>query len=183
MRFAQQIGAAVLACATAMALGSCGTSHGPQESSDQSKMASKDVLAHANGNCRWFRNEVAKLGKGALSDSGSIPELITERLVKPSIPLLEDMARRQQKLAAESGDPELLLYARLFDPIIVLAQERAHTGTISERPGHAQAAILSKGFENMLTSVAIEQRDVARKAGATACSIDFKHVLISSLSG
>jgi hypothetical protein len=177
---AVRLAAVIVATCAAMALCGCG---GSGQTRVPPHAASQAVLARVDATCRQLRREVAELGRGALSGSSSIPELITERLVKPSIPLLERVAGHQQALAARSGDPKLALYAALFEPIIVLAQERLRTGRASERPGHAEAAVLSRGYETLMTSVATEQRKVAREAGARACAINFEHVLTSSLSG
>jgi hypothetical protein len=173
---------AVAAACAGLVISGCGSSNGASDGSPSST-APRAIFARVNATCRDLRREVAKLGKGALNGNSSIVELITERLVKPSIPLLERVALRQQKLAAQSRDPKLILYARLFEPIIVLAQERLRTGRVSEHPGKAQATILARGFENLMTSVAAEQRQVAREARLPACAINFEHVLTSSLSG
>jgi hypothetical protein len=146
---------------------------------DSGKRASDAVLARADVNCRELRRDIVELGRGAFTGSTNLAEAATQRIVKPSIPLLEDFALRQQRLARDSGDPKLQLYARLFEPIVVLAHERLRSGEESNSPLNAAA----KGFEILTTSVVDEQRQVAKEAGLSACAIDFEQVLTSALRG
>jgi hypothetical protein len=171
---------AIAAVLAGLGLAGCG---GGGKSDTRQTTVSAAILAKANANCRYLRRETVKIGTGALSGNSNLFAMTTERLVKPSIPLLERVARRQQALAKQADDPKLTLYARLFEPAIALAKQRLRTGRISERPGHAQASILSKGLENLITDVGVEQKQVAGEAKLPACSIDFEHVLLSSLSG
>lgn len=170
----------IAAALIALGLAGCGEGGG---TTPHSVEASPALLSRANATCRYFRRETAKIGRRALNGNPNPAELTTERLVKPSIPLIERVARRQQALARQGNDPKLILYARLFEPIIVLAKERLRTGRNSERPGHAQAFVLSRGLENLMTEIGLEQRQVAREAKLPDCSINFEHVLTSSLSG
>ncbi len=141
------------------------------------------VLARANANCRYFLRETRKLGKQAFRGSSDIEELTTERLVKPSIPLLERVARRQQALARAAHDRHLTLYASLFDPIIVLARERLRSGRAVLRSGDVQEKQRSEELEDAMTDLGLEQKTVAEDANLPACSVDFREALLSSLSG
>jgi hypothetical protein len=135
------------------------------------------VLARADANCRYFLRETKQIGRRALADPSStvILELTTERLVKPSIPLLEHVADRQQALESMAHDPRFDLYANLFDPIIAIAYERLGAGRVGD-------PVRSKNLEELLTNIGLEQRQAARDAGLRDCDIDFQHVLLSSLS-
>jgi hypothetical protein len=144
--------------------------------------ASPATVARANANCRDFLRGIHEIGKGALKGEGNIPELATENLVKPSIPLLERVARRQQAVARESGDPRLQLYADLFDPIIVLAQRRLHIGRLAERAGQGEEVLRAREVEELLSQLGLEQRQAAREAGLSDCDLDFEHELLTSLT-
>ena len=162
-------------CATAallLATAGCG-SDDPGRSPDTRVPAA--TAAKANAICREFRRDISGLGKGVLSGDDFLAAT-TEKLVKPSIPLLERIARRQQALAAETDNPDFVLYASLFDPVIVLARERL-------RSGRAEDAQRSTELEEKMTTLGVEQIDAARKAGLLDCDDDFQHILLNSLSG
>jgi hypothetical protein len=136
------------------------------------------VVVKANANCRYLRREARGIARGALT--GYTPanalRLTTEHLVKPSIPLLARVAKRQQALEAAAGDSWFELYADLFDPIVVTAQERLSAGRENDY-GKARE------LEEQLTSLGLEQKRAAREAGLRDCNVDFQHVLLHSLSG
>lgn len=134
------------------------------------------VVARANANCREFRQETTRVGRAV---PGNLPPatlaLTTELLVKPSIPVLERAADRQQALKPAADNRNFDLYADLFDPIVVLAQKRLAAGETGD-------FMASKGFDAMLTDFGLEQRRVAQLAGLRECGIDFEHVLVSTLT-
>jgi len=134
------------------------------------------VIGRADANCRYFLRETKRIGRRALADpsSGFSLEMTTERLVKPSIPLLEHVADRQQALASSAGDPHFDLYAELFEPVIAIAYERLGAGRAGD-------PVRSKSLEELLANVGLEQRQAARDAGLRDCDIDFQHALLSSL--
>lgn len=171
---------AVAAIVLTLALAGCG---GDSEGSGSAGEAGADAatVAKAEANCKRLRRQVTRLGRRAFPGA-PIPTETTARLVRPSLRLLEVFARRQQVLAKSSGDPGLLLYARLFEPIIVLAQERIDVG---ERfaAGDTEAGTLTRGYENLMGTVAAEQREAAGRAGLRACAIDFTQVLTEALAG
>jgi len=157
----------------AVLVGGCGGGDGSAESSKPRPATAR----RAEAACRDFRREVEGIARGALANPPSTTaELMTERLVRPSIPALERIARRQQALEPAMANAQFDLYAGLFDPIVVLAQERLRAGRASELSR-------SKETERMLTELGVEQRAIARLLGLHACDVDFQHVLISSLSG
>lgn len=141
--------------------------------------ASAAVLAKVNANCRQLRREAVELGRTALGPDTDLEEAATQNIIKPSIPLLERFALRQQRLAKGSGDQQLELYARLFEPVIVLTQERLRAG---EEEGDAVGSA-ARGFEIMLETTVDEQRQAAGEAGAADCAIDFEKVLTRALRG
>ncbi len=174
-------GLAALALITLLALiaaiSGCG---GSDETEATSAEAAPAIVAKADANCRQLRREVVKLAHNAFSGAPD-PGVVTVRLVRPTLVVLESFARRQQQLARSSGNPELQLYARLFEPIVVLAHQRVQAGR-QYTAGAAEASTVARGYENLMSTVAEEQREAARRAGLEACSIDFIRVLTHSLS-
>ncbi len=163
----------VAALVAALALSACG---GDSDDAATVRQASPAVLAKANAICREFRREAEELGKGALANPpSSTLELTTDRLIRPSIPLLESAARRMQALEASAHSPLFDLYADLFDPAIVLAQKRLQAGRAAD-------AEESKRLEEALSNLAEEQRRAARLVGLPNCDVDFQNVLLGSLT-
>jgi hypothetical protein len=163
----------LLAALAAIAVSGCGG--GNDASSNEA--VPRTVIAKANANCRYLRREAKEIGRGSLGGytPASALELTTERLVKPSISLLERVAKRQQALEAAAGNPWFALYAGLFDPIVVTAQGRLSAGRENDY-GKARE------LEEQLTSLGLEQKHAAREAGLRNCNVDFQHILLHSLS-
>jgi hypothetical protein len=161
---------------SAIAAAGCGGGNGASEGG-QPGGPPPAVIAKANSNCRYLRREAKEIGRGALAGytPASALQATTERLVKPSIALLERVAKRQQALKPRADDSWFDLYADLFDPIIVTAQERLRAGRAND---YGQA----RELEELLTSLGLEQKAAARHAGLRDCNVDFQHVLLSSLS-
>jgi hypothetical protein len=112
------------------------------------------------------------VAKGVLSHGyPNALALINEGFVKPGFLLIEGVAKRQQNLQHAADDPRFDLYAELFDPIIVLAEQRLRTGQASDR---AQSLEL----QDQLTSLGKEQREAARRAGLHDCDVDFLNVMV-----
>ncbi len=169
---------AALAVAGGLGLGLLSGCGGGSEGTS-TVQASAAVRARADANCRQLRRDVVELGRGAFEGADNLAEATTEHIVRPSIPLLENFALRQQRLAKGSGDPQLQLYARLFEPVIVLAHERLRLGEESNAPFNPAA----KGIEILTSTVAEEQRQLAREAGVEDCAIDFEQVLTTAIRG
>lgn len=169
----------MIALLLVLVISGCGASGG--SGATPTAPANDALIARADANCERLRHQVITLGRRAFAGA-PIPSETTARVVRPSLVLLEAFARRQQVLAKSSGDPNVLLYARLFEPIVVLAHERVRTGE-QYAAGDAEASTLARGYENLMSTVASEQREVARRAGLRACAIDFTHVLTHALSG
>ena len=165
---------AAIAILVALSLSACGG--GGSDSTATARPASPAALAKAEAICRDFLRETQQLGRGALANAPSTTlELTTERLIRPSIPLLESAAERMQALEGPAHSPLFNLYADLFDPAIVLAQKRLAAG-------RARDADESKQLENALANIDLEQRRAARLLGLDSCDRDFQNVLLSSLS-
>ena len=173
-----RITALVVALAAATVLGA-GLLSGCGGGDETTQQASTAVLARVNANCRQLRRDAVELTRGAFEGASNLAEAATENIIKPSIPLIERFASQQQKLAEGSGDPKLELYARLFEPEIILAQERLKAGEESNAPVNNAA----RGFEILMGSVADEQRQLAGEMGTAACAVDFEKVLRTALRG
>jgi len=167
--------------ATVLSISGCGDD-GSEGGVAGGAEASPAAIARADANCRYFQRQIHKIGKGALRGPGNIPKLATENLVKPSIPLLERVARRQQAVARESHDPGIQLYADFFNPIIVLAQRRLRLGRLAEKPGDTEDLVRAREVEELLSQLGLEQRQAAHEAGLAACDLDFQHELLTSLT-
>ena len=166
---------ALLLLVLSTGLSACGSSDGEQETSVQS--ASPAAIKRANAICRQFRREVVALGHSAVSQSAPpTPELITERLVRPSIPLLKRVSARMQALQQTADSHAFTLYSNLFDPFIILTEKRLQAG-LEEDQARAH------GLEDQLTDLSVVQRRAARLAGIHACDVDFPRLLIDSVGG
>lgn len=171
MRRPRQTTAALVAVVAMVALASCGGSGETAPSA-----ASQRALAHANTNCRQMLRAVRHLAKGVLSSGyTNTLELTTEGFAKPGIRLVKREAEQQQALQAAVADPRFSLYAELFDPIIVLAEQRLDAG-------QAREIARSELLQNLLTSLGAEQRQAARNAGLRACNVDFLEAMIQAVS-
>jgi hypothetical protein len=168
------LAAAALLALLLAACGGGGEDHA--ERSETVARVSPAIRAKANANCRYLLRETKRIGRDAVKGvPASTFELATERLVKPSISLLERVADRQQALEPAAHSPLFDLYANLFDPIVVLAQKRLRVGQAGDYPG-------SKQIEETLTDLGLEQRHFARLAHLGDCDLDFQHILLESLN-
>jgi hypothetical protein len=175
---ARHFSALAAAALSALLLAACGGGNSGTEAASTETVAKvpDTVLAKAEGNCRYLLRETRRIGREAISGAPQTTlELATERLVKPSIPLLERVAARQQALEPAANSSLFSLYANLFDPIIVLAQKRLRVGAEGDYAG-------SKRIEETLTDLGLEQRRYARLAHMRECDLDFQHILLESLN-
>jgi hypothetical protein len=156
-------------------LAACGGG-GESSSTVSEKRLDPVVVKRANAVCREFERELVAIAEGALANPPhTVLELTTQRLVKPVIPVLERTAARLRALRAQGTSPSFDLFVNLFDPGIVLAEKRVTAG---EEGSIAR----SRGLEKQLTNLSETQRRAAANAGLADCSIDFSHVLLSSIS-
>ena len=140
-------------------------------------VASREARTRANANCREMLRDVRRLAKGVLSSGYSNTlELTTEGFAKPGIKVVKQIAKRQQALAPIIADPRFDLYVGLFDPIIVLAEQRLHAG-------QAEDLAQSLKLQERLTSLGIEQRQAAQRAGLPACNVDFLDAMVRAATG
>jgi hypothetical protein len=172
---APRLPALVVAGLAALLLAGCGGSSEEARTETVAKVPPA-VLAQANANCRYLLRETRRIGRKAVTGApASTLELATERLVKPSISVLERVADRQQGLESVAHSSLFDLYANLFDPIVVLAQKRLSVGQAGDYTD-------SKQIEEMLTDLGLEQRRYARLARLKDCDLDFQHILLTSLN-
>jgi hypothetical protein len=169
---------ALAAAAALLLLAACGG--GDQSTQAQTELTPRTV-ARANATCRYFRRQAHELGQGVLSLPLEALPLTVEHLVKPGIPLVRRVAKRQQALARQAADPQFTTYADLFDPIIVLLQQRLRSGEAALRKKLAVDPDAQQ-LDDLLADLGEEQRLVAHEAGLRDCDTDFNQVLTSSIS-
>lgn len=169
------------AIAAAIAVALCVSSCGGGDSTDTAAqpaaapVASRipaDVVARADGNCRWMLRGVRRIGREAsqkVYKSGF--ELTTEGIAKPGLALVKRLAQRQRALEDRAGDPSFDAYLSFFDPIIVLGEERLEAGEAGDQPR-------SKSLQSLLTKLGAEQREAAGTAGLRDCEIDLLGVVV-----
>jgi hypothetical protein len=165
-----------LLAAIGMAASGCG-GHGASTGANSAGALSSKTVAAANANCRFLLRAARTLGKGVLSGNvNQIRQRIDTMVVKPSIPLLEQVADRQQALEREANSAPYATYADLFDPIIVLTQERLAAG---QAGNHSLATLIEK----LAANLEVVQERTAQRLGLHDCEPDFQRILINSLSG
>lgn len=176
-------GAALLA--VVLAIGSGASSCGGGDDGDTARMPSEPaaqvipagVVSRADDNCRWMLHSVKRLARSVdLSDYSSGLELTTEGFAKPGMKLIENLERRQRALQAAADDPRFDAYLALFDPIVVLGEQRLEAGLAGQEAR-------SKHLQDLLTDLGAEQREAAAKAGLVACDVDFFEVLLRQAFG
>jgi hypothetical protein len=111
-----------------------------------------------------------------LSDYTSGLELTTEAFAKPGLELVKRLARQQRRLRAAAADPRFDAYADLFDPIIVLGEQRLAAG-------RADDLAQSEQLQELLTDLGAEQRETAGDAGLRDCDVDFLAILVRKAFG
>lgn len=161
----------LLALSTSLA--ACG---GGSETTAPSPPAAPAAAAKADAICRSFLGEIEEIGRGALANPpASSLQLTTERLVRPSLPLIKRTAARLQSLKPSAESEAFDLYADLFDPFVVLTEKRLQAGLEEDYER-------ARGLEAQLTDLSLVQRRTAQLAGLPACDRDFPHILLQSLT-
>lgn len=136
-----------------------------------------NIAAQANGNCRWMLRGVKQIGeKASRSGYTSGLELTTEGIARPGLRLIKDLAARQRALEDAAADPRFDAYLDLFDPIIVLGEQRLEAGQAGDERR-------SKQLQELLTDLDAEQRETAAQAGLRACDVDFFGVVVRRAFG
>lgn len=172
MRAAGAVAALLLA---GFVLAACGGGQG-SESAAASAQPPPRIRARADAICRNLLREVEAIGAGALRNPPATTlELTTERLVRPSVPVLRRAATRLGALESAAHSRPYSLFTDLFDPFLVLTEKRLRAG----REGDGER---SRGLEEQLTDLSLTQRRAAHLAGLRDCDIDFPHALLESLS-
>lgn len=90
----------------------------------------------------------------------------TEGLVRPGIPILAREAARLRALQPRPNDVDLRTYLGIFDPILVLAEQRLRAG---EKPDTAEATRL----ENLIVGLENDQARAAHRFGFQYCGTGF----------
>jgi hypothetical protein len=174
-----RIATLVLAASVMLAAAGCGGSqHVSSSGSGTSTAVSAPpaIVAQANANCRFLLRRVKQLGQGVLAGPlEQLPTRLDQRVFGPAIATVETVATRQQALERAFRSQQYSLYANLFDPIIVLAQQRWQSG-------RAHDVGESKTLENLLSGLGLEQERAARAAGVSNCGQDFLYVMINSFT-
>jgi hypothetical protein len=115
-------------------------------------------------------SEAQALGTQFTYHGGDALSVITNQLVKPGIPILERFAARMQGLQPRPVDSNLRAYLGLFNPGVVLLQQRLHSGEKGDLNK-------SQNLELLLVSLGDEQRELGARFGFNACNVDFLSVL------
>jgi hypothetical protein len=160
----------------ALAVAACGGGGSESSTPPAEAELSPATVKAADAICVKFRHELVAVAHSALKNAPrtTILELTTQRLVKPLIPLLEKTAAELRALQKEGSDPSFELFVNLFDPGIVLGEKRVEAGEEGD-------IARSHGLEAQLANLSETQRRAAADAGLAACSIDFSHLLVSSV--
>jgi len=132
--------------------------------------AKQRYIARADAICKQGFSEAQALGHSFTYHGGDALSAITSGLVKPGIPILQRFADRLKALQPRPADTNLEAYLGLFDPGMVLLQQRLHSG----EKGHTD---LSQNLELLLVATGDEQRELGRRFGFHACDTDFLNVL------
>ncbi len=160
---------ALLAAGALATMAACGDTE-EEAPDDREATATVDAAyaARANAICTEMGREKAALLDGAFGSGGSGDALtaITEGLVAPGLRILEREAERLRALEPRPDNEELETYLGLFDPIIVLADERLRTG----RAGNIGS---SRDLERLVVGLEERQRAAAVAAGLDRCGVGF----------
>jgi hypothetical protein len=133
------------------------------------------VAARASANCRDLRSQIQGLASGVIERHNRAFESLTA-IVTQGIPILERIASRQRVLARAAHSPAYDRYVQLFDPIVVLNQQRLSAG-------ETQDPIAAKKLDGLLAGLSVEQRDAARDAGLAGCDVDFRSIVTQAAFG
>jgi hypothetical protein len=133
------------------------------------------VAAQANANCRDLVRDAKRLATGVVQRYQHSFESLTA-IVTQGIPIVERIARRQQALAQSAHNPAYDQYVQLFDPLIVLLQERLSAGD-------AQDLTQSRRLNGLVAGLSVEQKQAARDAGLTGCNVDFRDIVTQAAFG
>jgi hypothetical protein len=176
--------AAVTAAILGLALtaSSCGGGDGGGEASRTALKPTpaplpERVVVRADRNCRWMLRSVERVGERAgHTEYRSGLELTTEGIAKPGLALMRHLAKKQGTLQAAAADPRFDAYVELFDPIIVLGEQRLEAGQAGDEDR-------AKQLQELLTGLGAEQREAAAGAGLKACDLDFLDVVVRKAFG
>jgi hypothetical protein len=161
----------LLATAAVAAVAGCGGGDGDSEGArEQTVAVDPEYAARANAICTEMRRRKRGLVKSIGTIPGGALAAITEGLVAPGIRILDREAARLRALQPRPDNHELETYLGLFDPILVLSEERLRTG----RAGDFST---SRTLERLVTGLEQRQRGAALAAGLDQCGVEFVRAL------
>jgi hypothetical protein len=91
----------------------------------------------------------------------------TEGLVKPGIPILAREAAQLRALRPRPDDADLQTYLGIFDPVLVLAEQRLRAGENNPDPAVANR------LENLISGLEDDQARLAHGFGFRYCGTGF----------
>jgi hypothetical protein len=176
---AHQMVLVTIALSVTLIASSCGGSDGgagndvsQTESAPAAHAIPARIVSQADRNCRWMLRSVKHVaGSVDLADYTSGLQLTTEAFAKPGIKLVKGLEKRQNALRTAAADPRFDAYVELFDPIVVLGEQRLEAGLDNDRAR-------SEYLQDLLTDLGKEQGEAAARAGLRACDVDFLDVLV-----
>jgi hypothetical protein len=175
-------GARAALAAIAIAIGllsGCGDSGSSDSDSDVHRAPAAErsrFIAAADPICRRAVRETAALKlTPSTAPNANILTPTTEGLVRPGVPILTREAARLRALRPRPDDSDLRKYLGLFDPILVLAEERLRLGE-SKTPTIEQA----RALENDIVELENAQATYATSFGFKVCGTGFFDALTSN---
>ncbi len=133
------------------------------------------VAAKANANCREMVSETTRLASGLVRKHGNSFTGVTAILAQ-GIPILERFANHQRALERDAHSSAYDEYVQLFDPTIVLLQQRLQAGKAND-------LARSNHLNSLVAGLSVEQTQAARNAGLAGCDVDFRHVVEQAALG
>ena len=134
------------------------------------KIGDRGYIESADAICGAARREKRLLGRNLIPVGTAPLDTTTEQLVAPGIEILEREAARLRAIQPRPENPSLETYLGLFDPILVLAEQRLQAG----RSGDSGTAAT---LENSVTDLEDAQRLAAVAAGLDECGLGFAAAL------
>ncbi|MBA3338373.1 MAG: hypothetical protein H0T54_01235, partial [Geodermatophilaceae bacterium] len=166
---------------TVVALAGCGAGTEKKTVStaqpESARVGDNGYLRNAEAICRRAQDESDKVRQRFLTSpppAGSGPlALTTEGLVRPGIEILANEAEQFQNLKPRPVNANLERFIGLFDPILVLANERLRLGVSGGDIGEAHR------LEQLISELEDEQARAAGRSGLLECRTNLVRALVS----